>query len=111
MNEDTLIDKDELAFQQKVLAALQELGERIAEIEKRDFQREMATKPDLELVHKDVQDIGDTLKTYLQNFDRKLDVINGELLQLKADQRSVEKRVAKIEIENRPQVITQDRQF
>jgi hypothetical protein len=66
---------------------------------------------ELESVRSDLRTLSKTVERYLDTFSRKLDVINSELLSVKADQRDVEDRVSKIEAETRPQVIPQEKEF
>src|SRR5258706_295298 len=91
-------------FEERVLARLEDLNARLASLESE-------TKPNWERLLNEFKDMNASVKAYLTNFDRKLDVINSELLQLKANQRDIESRVVKIETEARPQVIIQDHQF
>lgn len=99
------------SFEEKVLAQLDDVSSRLALLEKRSAERDAETKPNWERLLKDFQEMNTSFSTYFKNFDRKLDVINSEMLQLKADQKGVESRVDKIELEVHPQVIAQDRQF
>jgi len=106
------------SFEASVLAQLENIATRLAALEKLRVERDLETKPNWERLHKE---FGETrtefsqmhrdVNTYLAMFDRKLDVINKELLKIKADQLGIESRVDKIESEGRPQIIVQDRQF
>jgi hypothetical protein len=110
MSEDeTKIDGISVSFEDTVLARLEEIGSRLAALEKREQEPE--TKSVIEPILSEVRNINLNIQTYLKNFDRKLDVVNSELLQVKADQRAVEARLSKVEIETQPQVIAQDKQF
>ena len=107
-----------LSFEEKVLRHLEEVSSGIEEVrsrvvalERREAERDMDTKPGFDHILAEVRNINANIETYLKNFDRKLDVVNSELLQVKADQRALEVRVRKVEIDSRPQVIPQDRQF
>jgi len=106
------------SFEERVLAQLDNIDSRLAALEQRGAERDLETKPNWERLHKEFGEIrgqfGEMhtdVNTYLAMFDRKLDVINKEMLKLKADQLGIEGRVDKIESEVRPQIIVQDRQF
>jgi hypothetical protein len=103
-DEETKIINDPRSFQERVLAELEALDSRLAAIEKRDTETASG-------LVREFKDLSATFKTCFANLDGKLDVVNSELLQVKVDQRAVEKRVRNIEAENRPQVITQDKGF
>ena len=100
-----------LTFEARVLAELGSISSRLAALEKREAERQMETKPGLDQIISEVRSINTNVQTYLKNFERKLDVVNSELLQMKADHRSLEDRLTKVEIETRPQLIPQERQF
>jgi hypothetical protein len=85
-DEETKLISNPRSFEEKVLEQLDELRSRVAETQ-------------------------ETIKSYFDNFDEKLDVINNELLQLKADQRKTERRLRKLEVEDRPQVVLQNKGF
>lgn len=99
------------SFEERVLGQLDTLSLRLAALETRISEIDRETKPNWERLHKDFSDLHAGVKTIFGNFDRKLDVINKEMLQLKADQKEAEARIEKIELEARPQIIVQDRQF
>ncbi|SRR6266404_7178018 len=99
-DEETKIINDPRSFEEKVLAQLDDLRSRVAE-----------TRSGFEGFVGEFQNMKDTIKMYFDNFDEKLEVINSELLQVKADQRKVERRVRKLEAEDRPQILMQDKQF
>lgn len=100
-----------LSFEARVLAELEKINARLAGLEKREAERALETRPDLEDILGEVRNINTNVQTYLKNFERKLDVVNSELLQVKVDQRAVEDRLLKVEIETRPQLIPQNRNF
>jgi|SRR6266850_4835365 len=99
------------SFEEKVLGQLDALSSRLAVLEIRIVESDRETKPNWERLHRDFSELHADVKAIFGNFDRKLDVINREVLQLKADQRGVENRVEKLESAARPQIIVQDRQF
>lgn len=112
MSEDKTADTLRLSsFEEKVLAQLDAVSARLDLLEQRSKERDNETASNLERLLKDFHEMNVTFNTYFKNFDRKLDVMNSELLQLKVDQRAIESRVDKLEVEVRPQVIVQDRQF
>jgi hypothetical protein len=96
------------SFEERVLDQLGAVSSRLASLEKRVGEIDMETKPNWERLHRDFSDLHTDVKTIFGNFDRKLDVINSEVLQLKADQKGLERRVVRIESEPRPQIIFQD---
>ena len=106
------------SFEQKILGELETISSRLATVEKRAAQTDLETKPNWERLQKDVAQIhsdfvqlNTDMKASFGNLDRKLDVMNKEMLQVKADQAGIEARLKKIELEARPQIIVQERQF
>ena len=103
-NEDQTI-KMRPPFEEEVLAELRSLGSRLNSLEGKitqinwdSFRREFS-KHNTEVME------------LLGDLDRKFDVINHEILRLKAEQIRIEKRIDKVELDVRPQVIPQDRHF
>ncbi|HWN11632.1 MAG TPA: hypothetical protein VNO50_20560 [Pyrinomonadaceae bacterium] len=112
MNEDKTAETLHLpSFEERVLAKLDEVSLRLAVLEKRSAERDAETKPNWDRLLKEFQDMNTSFSKYFKNFDRKLDVMNSEMLQMKADQKGAETRLDKIEAEGRPQIIVQDRHF
>lgn len=99
------------SFEERVLDELGALSSRLVALETRIGEIDSETKPNWERLHRDFSDLHTDVKSIFGNFDRKLDVINREVLQLKADQQGMEGRVEKLESAARPQIIVQDRQF
>ena len=99
------------SFEEKVLAQLESVNSRLAGLEKREAERDEATNPAFGQLLSEFQDLSRTVHVYLDNFDGKLDVINNELLQVKVNYRVIERRISKIEVENRPQSIKQETEF
>lgn len=99
------------SFEARVLAQLEDISRRLLVIERREDERAVDTKPGLENIISEVRGINTSVQTHLKNFERVLSVINDELLRAKADQRNLEDRMSKLEVETRPQVIPQDRTF
>jgi hypothetical protein len=93
------------SFEEQVLAELQALGSRLNSLEDR------IGKINWDSFRKDFSQHNSEMKELLGDLDRKFDVINHELLHLKAEQIRIEKRIGKVELDARPQVIPQDRQF
>lgn len=115
MSEDTTLHLP--SFEHKILAELEIISSRLATVEKRAAQTDLETKPNWERLQKDLAQIHSAfvqlntdMKVSFGNLDRKLDVINKEMFQVKADQAGLEARLRKIELEN-PQIIVQDHQF
>jgi hypothetical protein len=98
-------------FEGKVMARLDAIDSRLASLERKDHDRDFETKPMWERVLSEFTQMRTDVDTHLTNFDRKLDIINKEMLQLKADHIGMEGRVSKIELEIHPSVIIQDRGF
>jgi predicted nucleic acid-binding Zn-ribbon protein len=90
------------SFEEKVLSQLESLDGRLASLEKRDEERAYDPKPiwnrvltELTEVKTDVSELKTDmsgLKTevselheHMRSFDRKLDIVNKDLLQVKAD--------------------------
>jgi hypothetical protein len=85
-DETKIMDDDRASFERHVLAELESF--------RGEFQR-----------------FTNQVHSFLQSFDRKLDVVNSELLSVKAEQRILDDKMRKLQADNKPQVITQDRQF
>jgi uncharacterized coiled-coil protein SlyX len=112
MSEDKTSDTLKLpTFEEKVLARLDAIDSRLTSLEKKVAARDYETKPIWERVLSELEQMRTDVNTHLSNFDRKLDVMNKELLQAKADQRGLESRIDKVESQVYPNVIVQDRQF
>jgi chromosome segregation ATPase len=116
MNDENQDTRHLPSFEEKVLAQLDSLDGRMAALEKRDEERAYDTKPiwnrvltevsevktevsgvktevsevktELSLVKTEVSE----LHKHMRNFDRKLDIVNKELLQVKSDVRALEMR-------------------
>jgi len=84
------------SFEEKVLVRLDVVSSRLGALEKRQADRDYETKPIWERVLKEFSEMRTEVNAHLTNFDRKLDVVNKEMLQLKADQRGIESRVTKL---------------
>ena len=93
------------SFEEQVLSELRALGSRLTSLE------EKIAKINWDSFRKDFSLHNSEVKELLGDLDRKFDVINHELLRVKSDQLRIEKRIDKIELDVRPQVIPQDRQF
>lgn len=111
MSEDATAETLELPFKEQVLKRLDTLGVRLSSLERLIAEREFDTKPMWENLLKQFADMREDVNNHLGNFDRKLDVVNKELLQVKADQSNVVDRVSKLERELEPQIVGQDHQF
>jgi tetrahydromethanopterin S-methyltransferase subunit G len=99
------------SFEGRVLAQLEEISIRLAALETRVGKIEAETKPNWERLHSDFTQFHADMKASFGNLDRKLDVVNKEMFQAKADQKGVELRLDKIEAEAHPQIIAQERNF
>ena len=98
------------SFEEKVLTQLENVNLRLLAIEKKQAEYDYDTKPIWTRVLKEFSEMRHEVNAYFTNFDRKLDVINKEMLQIKADQKGIENRMDRIESQY-PQIIVQDRQF
>ncbi|HKY43854.1 MAG TPA: hypothetical protein VJM50_12250 [Pyrinomonadaceae bacterium] len=109
MNDETPDTLKLPSFEEKVLAQLESLDTRLASLETREDERAYDTKPiwnrvlteiselkiEVSEVKTDVSEVKtevSELHRHMRNFDRKLEVMNKELLQVKADQRDLEMR-------------------
>lgn len=101
-DEETKIINKPLPFEERVLTRLEDISSRLAALEKREGVESLII---------DFRELSENVHTYLANFNEQLGVINSELLQVKADRRTLERRVRKLEIDNRPQAIIQDKEF
>lgn len=98
-------------FEDRVLSDLQTLISRVGLLEEKFAALDRETKPNWSRLHKDFAEHSADVKLLLGDLNRKLGVISAEMLQLKADQVRDEKRIDKIELETRPHIIAQDKDF
>jgi tetrahydromethanopterin S-methyltransferase subunit G len=104
MSEEITKEQNGQPFEERVLATLDSLLSTVASLESRitlldtRIERQaLETKP---MWEKALAEISETRREMVQRFDnveRKLDVINKDMLQLKADQRHAESRLDKLE--------------
>ncbi|HEY0547729.1 MAG TPA: hypothetical protein VGC91_20270 [Pyrinomonadaceae bacterium] len=104
MSEETTKDQDGRSFEEKVLASVNSMlvtltsfDSRLATLETHLERQALETKP---MWEKALAEIVETRTEMIQRFDnleRKLDVINKDMLQLRADQRHAESRLDKLE--------------
>jgi hypothetical protein len=104
MSEETTKEQNGRPFEERVLATLDSLVSTATSLESRLSALEMQlerqaleTKP---MWEKALAEIVETRREMVQRFDnveRKLDVINRDMLQLRADQRHAESRLDKLE--------------
>jgi tetrahydromethanopterin S-methyltransferase subunit G len=99
------------SFEEKVLARLDAIDSRLASLEKRAHDRDFETKPIWERVLSEFSQMRVDVETHLTNFDRKLDIVNKEMLQLKANHVGLEERLDKVEAQIVPNIIVQGRDF
>jgi len=102
MNDETPDTLHLPSFEEKVLAQLESVNGRLASLEKREEERAYDTKPiwnrvlteisevkiEVSEVKRDVSELKTEvleLHKHMGNFDRKLDIMNKDLLQVKAD--------------------------
>jgi hypothetical protein len=99
------------SFEASVLVQLETISSRLASLEMRVGKIEADTKPNWEGLHRDFSQLHKEMNESFGNLTRKLDVMNRELFQVKADQQGLETRLDKMESESRPQIIVQDQDF
>jgi hypothetical protein len=92
-------------FEEEVLGELRTLASRLTSLEA------TIAKIDWDSFRRDFVKHNLDVRELIGDLDRKFDVINHDLLQVKAEQIRIEKRIDKMETDARPQVIVQDRQF
>lgn len=102
MNDETPDTLHLPSFEEKVLAQLESvngrlasLEGRLASLEKREEERDYDTKPIWNRVLTEISELRtevSELSKHMRSFDRKLEIMNKELLQVKADQRDLEMR-------------------
>ena len=88
MNDETPDTLHLPSFEEKVLTQLESLDNRLASLEKREDERAYDTKPIWNRVLTEISGLNtkvSELDGHMRRFDRKLDVINKDLLQVKAD--------------------------
>src|SRR6266550_760352 len=104
-------DKTQLlgSFQGQVLTRLDDIGARLTALEKRVGEIDATTKPNWDRLHADFAQLHTSMTASFGNIGRKLDVMNREFFQMKADQDDIKTRLDKVESEARPQTIVQDR--
>ncbi len=81
---------------ERILRRLDSMDERLQRLEQQDERRAMDTKPIWERALAEILEVKESVRIV----DRKLSVMNDELLEVKADQRRLESRVD--DIEKRP---------
>ncbi len=84
------------SFEERLLSGLDAVSSRLAALEKRVGEIDADTKPNWERLHRDVAQFHTEMTASFGNLIRKLDVVNKELFQVKADQQGVETRLEKI---------------
>ncbi len=104
MSEDITKDMDNRPFQERVLATLDSLINTSTSLENRlkllesQLERQvLETKPMLEKVVAEIVETRNEMNQRFDNMERKLDVINKDMLQLRADQKYAESRLDKLE--------------
>jgi hypothetical protein len=101
-DEETKIISKPPTFEENVLAQLEDVRSRLARLEQRENVGPLVAE---------FRELSDYVRTYLKSFDEKLGVINDELLEVKAEHKTIERRVRKIEVDNQPQAIMQAKDF
>lgn len=91
-------------FEELVLKQLEAIGGRLGAVEK---TLESEIKP----IHIDVIELSKNVKSSFGDLQRKLDLINKEFFQMKADKIELEERLKKLESEVHPQVIVQTQDY
>lgn len=104
MSEEGTKDQDRHSFEERVLTAVNSMlvtltsfDSRLASLETRLDRQALETKP---MWEKALAEVVETRTEMIQRFDnleRKLDVVNRDMLQLRADQRHAESRLDKLE--------------
>jgi|GEM_PF-2760717 len=92
---------------ERLLAQLEGYDSRLTALEERNAE----TLKSFQQMIGEFRDMRDNVNAYLASFDEKLTVLNDDLLKTRADQRTLERRIRKLEVEDRPQVVTQDKGF
>lgn len=98
------------SFEDKVLSRLEDFSVRLAALEQRAAAIE-ETKSVVERLLRDFTTHNIDVKSLLSKLDRKVNIVNTELFQLKTTAGEIEERVDKVESASRPQMITQEHQF
>lgn len=94
MSDDKAESRHLPSFEERVLVRLDAIETAVTALQKKEAVREYDTKPMWEHLIKAFNQMRTDVNTRFDSFDRKLDVINKEVLQLKADQLGFENRRA-----------------
>ena len=94
-----------------MIAQLEVISSRLNDLEKRASERDKDAHGQVVQILEEFRGMKDNVASYLANFDEKLNIINGELLSVKAEQSKILKRIRKLETDNLPQVVTQEHGF
>jgi len=97
--------------EERILARFDAIDSRLTLLEKRISEIDAETKPNWERLHGDFTQLHNEMTASFGNLGRKLDVMNKELFQVKANQEGIETRLEKLELDAHPQIFVQDRQF
>ena len=93
MNDETPDTLHLPSFEEQVLAQLESIDSRIVALEKRQEERDYDTTTIWNRVLNGISELKtevSELHKHMDNFDRKLEVVNKELLQVKSDVRALE---------------------
>jgi hypothetical protein len=105
-DEETKINSP-LSFEERLFARLESYDSRLTALEERNAE----TLKSFRQMIGEFRDMRDNVNLYLASFDEKLTVLNDDLLKTREDQRTLERRIRKLEVEDRPQVVSQEKEF
>lgn len=97
MSEEITKDQNGRSFEERVLFALDSINNRLTALELQAERKALETKPMWEKALAEIVETRNEMRQRFDNLERKLDVLNQDMLQLRADQRHAEKRLDKLE--------------
>ncbi len=93
MSKDTTQDHNGWPFEERILARLDSIDQRLSALETQAEKRALETKPIWERALAEILEV----KQSVANLDRKFDVLTKDMVQLRADQRYAESRIDRLE--------------
>ena len=98
MSEENTQEKpDARTFEERVFARFDAIDARLSALEEKADARVLETKPIWERALTEIAETRTEMNEHFYNLERKIDVLNGDMLQLRADYSGVERRVSKLE--------------
>ena len=93
MSKDTTQDQNGRPFEERILARLDSIDQRLSALETQAEKRALETTPVWERALAEILEV----KQSVANLDRKFDVLTKDMVQLRADQRYADSRIDRLE--------------